>query len=195
MSATHSHPDIDVGVLARYWLGELDAEREAAIERHLFECATCTDALEALAVTAQGIRELVRRGAVLAVVSDAFVKRLCAQGVRLNEYRVPRDGSVNCTVAPDDEVAIARLQAPLGDVQRVDVLLDVTAGVPHQRLEDVPFDPAAGEIVVTPRIARLRALPASTALVRLVAVRAGRDEIIGEYRFHHTPWSELHHGE
>jgi len=39
---------------------------------------------------------------------------LAERKVRLREYRVPRNGSVNCSVAPEDEMVIARLDVPLG---------------------------------------------------------------------------------
>ena len=105
----------------------------------------------------------MRAGAVHAVVADAFVKRLAAQGLRLREYRVPHNGSVYCTVAPDDDLLITRLDAPLAGVERLDVELLGVEGAGRERLRDVPFDAAAGEVVLAARMERMRALPASTA--------------------------------
>lgn len=189
MTKVDPHVPFEDGPLVQYWLGELDAAREGEIEEHLLRCTACAGRLEHIVAIAGGIRDLVRTGEVFAVVTDAFVQRLAAHGVRLNQYRVGWNGSVHCSVAPDDEIAIVRLEAPLEGVERLDVLFDVSNGVPHTRLQDVPFDRAAGEVVVTPRIARLRALPVSTAIVRLVSIEPDGERVVGEYRFNHRPWS------
>jgi len=179
---------IPFGTLAEYWLGELDELGEARVEAHLLGCGSCTDALQELAGLGGGIRALVRNGAVGAVVTDAFVGRLAAAGLRLREYRVPLNGSVNCTVAPDDDVMVARLQAPLAGIDQVDlVLLDVPGQGPF-RLRDIPFDPATGEVVLTPRIDSIRAAPIHTERMQLVAVARDGERMIGEYTFNHTPW-------
>jgi hypothetical protein len=179
---------IPLATLAEYWLGELDELNEARVEEHLLGCGSCSGALQELADLGGGIRALVRDGAVGAVVTDAFVERLAAAGLRLREYRVPLNGSVNCTVAPDDDVMVTRLQAPLAGVDQVDlIMLDVPGQGPF-RLRDIPFDPATGEVVLTTRIAPLRASPAATGRMHLVAVARDGERMIGEYTFNHTPW-------
>jgi hypothetical protein len=175
--------------LVAYWLDEVDREREAQIDEHLLGCGDCAGTLERIADLAGAIRRLAERGAVRTVVSAAFVDRLAAAGIRVNEYRVPRNGGVHCSIAPDDDVAIARLQAPLDGIAKLDLLLLDDAGGPGERLADIPFDAHAGEVVVAPQVAKLRALPASTLRMRLVAVDAEGERLVGEYTFHHTPWS------
>ena len=96
------------------------------------------------------------------------------------------NGSVHCTVAPDDDVMVARLEAPLAGVERVDaVLLDEAW---QQRMDDIPFNAATDEVVFTPRIGTIRAQGASTARVQLFAVDRQPERLIGEYTFIHTPW-------
>jgi hypothetical protein len=171
--------------LVEYWLAELDAATEARIEEHLFGCGVCSRELEELAALATGMRQLVRQGAVHMVLSNAFVRRLAEQGLRVREYNVPHNGSVDCTVAPEDDMVVARLQAPLQGIER----LDLVEGEARERLYNIPFNAKHGEVVVIPRVEELRKLPASTLRMRLVAVDASGERVIGEYTFHHTPYS------
>ena len=178
---------IPLATLLAYWLGELDEAREAALDKHLLGCGHCSSSLQGLVDLAGEVRAAVRAGAVHAVLADAFVKRLAAQGLRLREYRVPHNGSVYCTVAPDDDLLITRLDAPLAGVERLDVELLGVEGAGRERLRDVPFDAAAGEVVLAARMERMRALPAATVRMRLLAVAPSGERLVGEYTFHHTP--------
>ena len=55
------------------------------------------------------------------------------------------------------------------------------------RLEDVPFDAASGEVVVTPGTELIRHLPAHLQRMRLVAVDANGERVLGDYTFNHSP--------
>jgi len=177
---------IPAATLLEYWLGELDEAQEGRLDEHLLGCGHCSANLQSLVDVAGEVRAAVSAGAVHAVLTDAFVKRLAAQGLRLREYRVPHNGSVYCTVAPEDDLLITRLDAPLTGVERLDLEhLGEDPGL--ERLRDVPFDAAAGEVVYTSRIERVRALPATTLRVRLLAVAPSGERLVGEYTFHHTP--------
>jgi hypothetical protein len=178
---------VALATLLEYWLGELDEAREATLDEHLLGCGHCSATLQGLVDLAGEVRAAVRAGAVHAVLADAFVKRLAAQGLRLREYRVPHNGSVYCTVAPDDDLLITRLDAPLAGVERLDVELLGGEGAGLERLRDVPFDAAAGEVVLAARMERMRALPASTVRMRLLAMAPSGERLVGEYTFHHTP--------
>lgn len=177
-----------LATLAEYWLGELDAAREAPLEEHLLGCGQCSAALQVLADLGDGIRALWRAGALRAVVSGAFLERLAASGLRLREYRVPAGGSVNCSVAPQDDLVIARMAAPLAGVERVDLVLINLGPAGEERLRDVAFDAAAGEIVLVPYTDALRAAAERTARVQVLAVAGEGERLLGEYTFHHAPW-------
>ena len=156
------------------------------------QCEACGQVLDGLVELGEGVRAAFRAGAVSAVTSDAFVRRLAGKGLRVREYRLAHNGSVNCTVAPEDELLVAHLEAPLQGIERLDARARLSfepAGVQHE-LRDVPFDAEAGELVIAPDIAQLRALPASTAKMRLVAVDENTRRVIGEYSFVHTPWGQ-----
>jgi hypothetical protein len=186
---------IPLATLAEYWLGELDATREAELDEHLLGCGHCSAELQRLADLGDGIRALVGTGTVRAVVTDAFVKRLAATGRTLREYRVAPNGSVNCTLAPSDDVLVARLQAPLAGLERLDLELPGAEGGERVRLADIPFDPTAGEVIFAPDIPSIRALPAIRYSVRLLAVAREGERVVGEYTFNHTPWPGAQAGE
>lgn len=177
---------IDIEMLVAYWLGESAGEE---LEEHLFACAACSARLEEIAALGAGIRAAAREGRVAAVISGPFLEALRRQGLRIREYRVPAGGSVECTLRARDDAVVSRLEAPLAGAKRIDVLFRVELGgeVTEQRVEDVPFDPGAGEILVLPSAAELRKLPAHTQRVRLVAMEEAGERLIGEYRFVHTP--------
>jgi hypothetical protein len=137
---------------------------------------------------ADGVRAAFRTGAVNGVVTGAFVKRLAAEGLHLREYRVPQNGSIHCTVTPDDDLLITRLDAPLVGVERLDLERLSAEGTTLERMCDVPFDVTAGEVVLTPRMERVRALPATTVRFRLLAIAPSGERLVGEYTLHHTPY-------
>lgn len=180
-----NHP-IEFERLVAYWLGESEGE---ALEEHLFACAECSARLEEIAALASGIRAVVREGRVAAVISGPFLEALRRQGMRIREYRVPAGGSVECTLLADEDAVVSAIEAPLAGVTRLDVLMRVEAGgkVTEARVEDVPFDAAAGEVVLLQSSELLRRLPAHVHRLRLVAVEEKGERAIGEYTFAHTP--------
>jgi anti-sigma factor RsiW len=172
--------------LIAYWLGELGQAEEARIDEHVLGCANCSERLAGIVRLADGIRAAVRAGMARMFVTDAFVRSAVEHGTRVREYRVARNGSVNCSVAPEDELLVSRLEAPLAGVRRVDVisyLNDAQTDV----FRDVPFDARSGEVVVAPQLAQLRAMPSHRRRLRLLAVDDSGERVLGDYTFNHTP--------
>jgi hypothetical protein len=180
---------LDHETLIAYWLGELPAPAEEAVEAHYFACTACARRLERLAAFAAGIRAAVKDGAVQAVTTPAFVEQLKREGLRIREYATALGEHVACTLREDEDAVVGRVRAPLAGVTRLDVLQRVEVGgaTEEWRAADVPFDAEAGEVVILPSAARLRTLPASTVRVRLVAVDAAGERLLGEVTFAHTP--------
>lgn len=179
---------LDWNTLLAYWLGELDPDSEAHTEAHYLGCPVCSRRLEELAALAQGVRALTRASGVDAVVSADFVRRLSERGLRVREYRVPCNGSVNCTVAPEDDFVVAYLEGAFADADRIDLIYLTDGDEQGMRHADIPFDPHSGSVAVSTRIAALRALPATTQRVRLLAVTGDSERALGEYTFNHTPY-------
>lgn len=181
---------IDFQNLTAYWLGELPDREAEKVEEHFFACAQCAGRLEWLAALSEGVRAAVRAGAIGMAVPAPFVAALRQAGLRLREYRNDPGGRVACTIAADDDAVVSRLRAPLAGVKRLDVVQRVRAGGAdwqEMRLEDVPFDPGSGEVLLIPPPAALRKMPAHTAVMQLIAVGEKGDAPLGEYTFMHTP--------
>lgn len=174
----------DLPTLLAYWQGDLDDAEEAAFEQHYLGCETCRARLAEVEAIAAGVRRAFVAGRLGAYITPAFAERLRSSGLRIREYRVPRNGSVNCTIAPDDDVLMSRLQVPLEGVERIDAI-SIDQG--EQRVEDIPFDRSAGEVVWAPSVAYVKKMPECRSSVRLVAVGPGGDRVLGDYVFNHKP--------
>ena len=178
-----SHPDFER--LVAYWLGEDDD-----IEEHYFACAQCAERLEWLAALSDGVRAALRAGKLGLVVSSPFVEAMKRSGMRLREYPAATGATVQCTLRADEDGVVSRLRAPLGGVKRIDLVERVEVGgvvQPETRLEDVPFDAAAGEVLLLPSAALLKRMPQHRVRLRLVSVGAIGETPLGEYTFCHTP--------
>ena len=180
---------LSLEALLDYWLHDSDATTTDTVDAHLMQCDTCGAALDELIALGDGVREAFRAGAVAAMASGTFVQRLAAQGLQLREYRLPHNGSVNCTVGPDDDVLVSHIEAPLQGVQQLDAVMQLSSepGVQH-RLHDIPFDAQRGEVHYLPKLTQVRQLPAHTMLLTLLAVGPGGTRELGRYTFNHQPW-------
>ena len=121
MSATSNHPSTEM--LLDYWLHDTDPATTDALDEHLMQCDACGEALDGLVALGDGVRAAFRAGAFSGMTTDAFLQRVVGQGLQVREYRLPHNGSVNCTVAPEDELLVAHLAAPLQGVERLDALV------------------------------------------------------------------------
>jgi hypothetical protein len=178
---------IPFGTLIEYWFGELRADAEERIEEHLLGCTLCSAELEALVELGQGLRVTFQNGAIHAVFLAPFIETMKARGMRLREYSVSPSGSVHCTITADDDAVIGRLKAPLAGLGRVDVVGMDEAGGPLFRFNDVPYDPAAGEVLFCPPASLLKQMPAHMEKVRLLAVGPEGERTIADYTFFHAP--------
>lgn len=184
------HPG-DVALID-WWLHEADAATTEAVDEHLMVCDECGERLDRWVALAEGVREAFRAGLLGVVISAPFLARLRDAGLRVREYAPPAGGSVNCSVAPEDQLLVSHLRAPLQGVQRVDVQVTVSLRPGHaERLQDVPFDAQRGELLYAPKIAEIRRRPAHTVELTLLAVEGAEvaPREIARYRFNHAPWT------
>ena len=177
--------------LMEYWLDELSDARTATIEEHLFNCASCHAQLENIANISTATRELVRQGKIAAVLTPGALDTLKATGLRIREYHLDPGGSVNCTIAPEDDLVVSRLRAPLAGVRQLDLIFDDLATAFHLRLTDIGFDTTNNEVVVLPKAELLRSLHQATQRMRLFAIDATGERLVGEYMFNHTRHPDL----
>jgi hypothetical protein len=177
------------GVYSDYWLGELSAEDEAPLEEHLLGCDECSRRLAWGVALATATRALATRGLLRVVVSDEHLGRLARAGLHVREYRVAPGGSVACTVAPEDDLVVARLAAPFASQERLDLVFCDASGHEEGRLPDVAVDAPRRELIFTEPVDGLRKLGVATLRVRLVAVEKSGERVLGEYTFHHAPYA------
>ena len=188
MSTPSCQSPLDWDTLLAYWLGELDPDSEARTEEHYLGCAECSRRLEWLTTLSREVRALTQQSGVNMILNDQFVRRLTEHGLHVREYRVPCNGSVNCTVTPEDDFVVAYLEAPLAEVTRLDMVYLDSEGNPQLRQEDIPFNVENGDVVFSTRIDALRALPTTSLHVRLLAVDNHGERTLGDYIFNHTSY-------
>jgi hypothetical protein len=172
--------------LLAYWLDELDPDEAAEVEAHLFECDDCGARLRELLRLRDAVKREFLAGPVSSAVGTEFIGGLRDDGLRVREYALAPGGSVACTVAPDDDLVVARLGADLAGVRQLDVEYDDAGGV--RRSRHIPFDAAQGEVTLVAPTAVLKSLGVSTQVMRLYAVTLDSERLLGEYTFNHSPW-------
>jgi hypothetical protein len=178
---------VDPVVLMDYWLAALPSAAEDSVERHLMTCDACGDGLRQVIALAEGLRALAKSGALQVVVSDQFVQRAAETGLRVREYGPPRGESIQCTVAADDDLLVARLAVELTTAGRIDLSWVDLQGVEHQRMADIPVRSDASHVICQQSITWAKASPSTTMTARLLAVDdQGAERVLGEYTFHHT---------
>jgi hypothetical protein len=174
-------------VLADYWLAVLACDEEEAVEVHLLECDQCGERLREVIALSEGVRKLAREGSLRMVVSDAFLKRVAEEGLRVRQYAPPPGSAVQCTVTAEDDILIGRLAANLSGAKRVDLCLCDQSGIEQLRMSDIPMNPAVGNVLYQESITFAKASPTNKMIARLVAIDEGGDErLLGEYTFDHT---------
>jgi anti-sigma factor RsiW len=178
---------IEAAILMDYWLGMLPSADEEAVETHLLTCDACGDRLREALALGEALRALARSGALRVVVSDRFVEHAAQAGLRVREYAPPRGEGVQCTVAADDDLLVARLAVEAISASRVDLSWSDSGGVERQRMVDIPIRTDAGSVICQQSITWAKASPTATMIARLLAVdEKGDERLLGEYAFHHT---------
>ena len=129
---------------------------------------------------------LVREGAVELVVTPSLLAKAARDGLRVREYRLAPGERVSCTVTPEDDWLVSRLLGRFEGVSRVDLVAE-QEDVPVRRIEDVPFEPEAGELVVAQAMPAMRTLRHARLRMRLLSQEKGGERLIGEYHFEHYP--------
>ena len=182
----HEHDaDLDAQLLA-YWLDELGETDATKLEEQLFACAQCSARLRELLELREAVERAFSDSRFATAVTPEFIERLRKSGLLLREYRVEPGGSTYCTMGPQDDFVVSRLQAPLAGVGQVDIVID--DGDTQYRAMRVPFTAEANEVTVIPPVAVLRNLKFATQRMRLYAVTPSSERLLGEYTFNHEPW-------
>jgi hypothetical protein len=185
---------LELPALADYWFGDGGEAEHETIEEHLLGCGGCADRLRELVALGHGVRRLAHAGVFNVALSRGFVDAAVRGGLRVREYRVPPGGRVDCTVTLDDDLLVGTLTGDFRGLERVDLILELKDVPPGPfeslipgRVEDLPFDPAAGALLLGQSVPLARRMPAHTVVMRLVAPGPAGDRVLGDYTFAHTP--------
>jgi hypothetical protein len=184
MSAACVTPIADE-TMVDYWSGGLPPQQSEAIEEHVFDCASCTARLEAVAAMAAGITSLARQGRVSGIISRATLNQLQRDSVRVRVYSLFPGDVVPCAVFPDDDLVVTAMRGDFDGVEAV--TLSVTGSTPLSGvvLDDVPVSAPEGELLWATSAALIRQMPTSRVTLTVTAGRADRRRI-GEYVLDHT---------
>jgi hypothetical protein len=178
---------IDAAVLMDYWRDALPTADEESREQHLMTCDACGDRLREVIALAEGLPTLARSGSLQVVISDEPVTHAAETGLRVREYAPANGTAIQCTVAADDELLVARLAVDLSTAPRVDLSWCDQGGVERQRMADIPVRPDTVSVICQQSITWAKASPTSRMIARLLAIDEGGEErLLGEYTFHHT---------
>lgn len=159
--------------LVDYWAGDLDSDRQDAVEAHLIGCAACTTHSGRIAAITETLR-----GLIPPIVSTEMLAGLRKRGLSVIE-NVMRPGDRKDVVFPNDvDVLIHRLSGlPLADA--VSVRFRMTAESTGQlmaEIDDVPFDRATGSVLIACQ-KHYAAMPHDTVAEMRVRDRAGRETV------------------
>ena len=170
-------------VLTEYWARELEGEREAAVEEHLFNCSDCGTRLKTLAAMGAGVVELARQGRISGIISRALVNLLQSESVNVRLYTVSPGETIPCAVFPDDDMVVLSMRADLTDVDTVNLRVTGPDDMPFGEALDVPIPPGSSEVLwATPGVI-VRAMPSTRLQLTLQA--PGRSAALGEYVLDH----------
>lgn len=128
-----------------YVAGELSLDHEAALELHLMGCSTCTATVTGAAEIAAATHAIIPT-----VVTRADLAAITARGLRVRESVFAPGDRRPVVFTPDVDLLIHTLGgADLAGATRVDVRLrDEATGAVLAEEPDVPFDDAAGQVLI-----------------------------------------------
>jgi hypothetical protein len=129
--------------LVALWAGELDSGAGERVEQHLFACDVCAASSDRLGQLVVGLRQIVPP-----VISHAHRDRLLARGMRIGQTPVAAGIDADAYFTADLDLLVHVLKVDLADADRVDVEILDPAGVAQLQLAHVPFDAAAGEVLI-----------------------------------------------
>ena len=177
--------------LLDYWLGEIGGDEERQLDAHLLGCDACSRRLQELVDLGGGIRSLGAPGRCACrdqrKAAGATGEK---KGARIREYRSSRRMAASTArVAPEDDLLVARLQAPLAGVKRLDlVLIDIEEAAVRPGLARFHSIPVSDAVILMPQIDEVRRQPAHRARMRLMAVSGAASRSWANMSFNHSPW-------
>ena len=169
--------------LAEYWAHDLAPDGEAAVEEHLFTCATCSARLETLSALGTGVAALARQGRIAGIISRALLNQLQHEGVRVRYYSVSPGETIPCAVFPGDDLVVLSMRVDLTGVESVNLQVTGPDDRPLGQAQDVPVPSSGADVLWATPGAAVRAMPSTRLQLTLLA--PGRSAALGEYVLEH----------
>jgi hypothetical protein len=188
VSTRPAHP-LPLAELLEYWLGELESERAAAVEEHVFDCDACAAALEDVVKLGRSLVALVRAGLVAGRATMGLVNRFSRDRLNVRQYSLRPGETVQCTVSAEDDLLLARLVLPAEAPARVDVSARDEHGQQLWRIDDVCIDRRANEVMAFLPARPRQADPSMQLRYELLVPEAG-ERVLATYTLQHTAMSE-----
>lgn len=178
MSCTEQTP-ATLETIAAWCLGELDAAAAEHFEEHYFACDSCFERARRM----QNLIEQLR--ASLPPVLTAERRRALEGSRPVRAVHVAAGARATLHMSPSAPLGIWLMEAPLGQVTRVDFEARSREGALLFALSDVPFDVQRGEVVLACQL-HYRALGLDQEMhVRLTGTSASGRHAIGHYILDH----------
>jgi hypothetical protein len=193
VSASCDRP-LSLDELVAYERGE-PFEAEASVEGHLFACVSCTERLEWLHRFEDSVVVAMRRGLFDVFVTTRTIERLERAGSVVRKYELSLGDSVNCTIAPSDDMTVITLHTPPRagvPVALVVTILDHASGHEMRELHPAFQDPTSGDVVIRLAGVIQKALGRVRVTLELrFGDGDGADaETAGPFEMNHSPWTE-----
>lgn len=166
--------------LVALWTGELSEEEARPLEEHLFECDACAEVSRRLGLL---VTEL--RAHLPVVLSHAHRARLAAAGMRVRNTEVQPGIDARVFFAPDLDLLVHVLRADLAGIERVDLEFVTAEGPPLLAVQDVPFDPGSGEVLLACQRHFQAIFPTFDPFIQMIAHKGDTRWQVGRYLVHH----------
>jgi hypothetical protein len=166
--------------LVAHFANDLADDEAARVDEHLFACDACAEQADRLAGLVGALHE-----AVPPVLSRARRERLERAGKRLVVTPVAAGGEERAVFAPGVDYLVHVLRGDLAAARSVDLDLVTPDGTLLRAYENVPFDAAAGEVMIACQRHYEGRVPEDTRF-RVWAHEGGERRRVGDYYIEHV---------
>ena len=178
--------------LLAYVCRDLDADAEAGIEAHYFDCAHCAATLGWLQGLSESVVTSLRQGLFDVTITPATVRRLESAGSVLRRYDIHPGQPVACTSAPGEDMTIVTMHPPLRAGTPVTLQIEFLDRASGQKMDvELPAfqDQKTGEIVIGLSGELQRAL-GHTRVTLMVHYgdRSDSAQTAGPFEMNHSPY-------
>jgi hypothetical protein len=183
---------LSIDELVAYRRSELEEPAERALESHFFSCAHCAGRLTWVEGLEDAVATAMRQGLFDVYVTRKTVERLERAGSVVRKYDIAAGQSINCTIAPDDDMTVVSLHSALRPGVPVTVAVEFLDHGSGQRMEELRpafQDQETGEVIVRLAGEIQRMLGSVRVTLNLRFGEGAAVETVGPFEMNHSPWN------